>query len=100
MPQVMESQRSTKQGGLNAESKTAAYKLLLGLLRRNSRLMDYFLERCVRPVMDHVQRSDGWHYSPPSASSASQEGVGLRNLGCICYMNSCLLYTSPSPRDS
>jgi len=90
MRQVMESKRSQKQGALNAESKTSAYKLLLGLLRRNARLMDYFLEHCMRPLMDHVQRSDSWDYSPPSASSASQEGVGLRNLGCICYMNSML----------
>ena len=41
MPQVMESERSKKQAGLNAESKTAAYKLLLGLLRRNARVYMY-----------------------------------------------------------
>lgn len=71
MPQVMESQRNKKEGALNAESKTAAYKLLLGLLRRSSLLMDYFLKHCIRPVMNHVERSPAWNYSPPSASAGS-----------------------------
>lgn len=52
--------------------------------------MHYFLENCMLPLMSHVQRAESWNYTPPSASGRSQEFVGLRNLGCICYMNSML----------
>jgi ubiquitin carboxyl-terminal hydrolase 34 len=90
MTQVMDSKHQVKQASLGSEGKTAAYRLLNGLLRRDPKLMHYFLENCMQPLMSHVQRAESWNYTPPSASGRSQEFVGLRNLGCICYMNSML----------
>jgi uncharacterized UBP type Zn finger protein len=38
--------------------------------------------------MKMIKRQDGWNYQPPAAAVESrQKYVGLRNLGCICYMN-------------
>jgi len=38
--------------------------------------------------MMSIRRREGWNYQPPSQSVSQQKYVGLRNLGCICYMNS------------
>lgn len=39
------------------------------------------------PLMKLIKRHDGWNYSPPGSTERTQKYVGLRNLGCICYMN-------------
>ena len=42
-------------------------------------------------MLDSVEKPRGWGYTPPSKEGGEgrvQEYVGLRNLGCICYMNS------------
>jgi uncharacterized UBP type Zn finger protein len=53
--------------------------------------MNSFLEKSMLPLMKMIKRQDGWNYSPPGASGAGEGGkqkyVGLKNLGCICYMN-------------
>lgn len=90
MQQIIESKREKKQGSLGTESKGAAYKLLNGLVRRDKKLMDYFLAQCLQPLMDYIQRTDCWNYTPPSATQRNQDFVGLQNLGCICYLNSML----------
>jgi ubiquitin C-terminal hydrolase len=88
--QVIESRRAKKRTSGAIESKSAAYRLLNSLLRRDRQLMDFFLQECLMPLMSHIERPDGWNYTPPSATERNQEFVGLRNLGCICYMNSML----------
>lgn len=90
MAQEIESRAAQKSAPPGAESKGAAYRLLNSLLRRDSGLMDYFLRECMEPLMAHIQRTNAWNYTPPSATERSQRHVGLRNLGCICYMNSML----------
>lgn len=79
--------KASPQGG---ESKSAAFKLLNSLVRRNPELMSFFLQECMQPLLAHIERTDAWNYTPPSATERSQAHVGLRNLGCICYMNSML----------
>jgi len=54
MQQVMEAKREKKAGGLGAESKGAAYKLLNGLLRRDRQLMEYFIAHCLQPLLAYV----------------------------------------------
>ena len=90
MQQVMEAKREKKAVGLGAASKSAAYKLLNGLLRRDRHLMEYFVAQCLQPLLAYVQRAEAWNYTPPSAKERSQDFVGLQNLGCICYLNSML----------
>ena len=67
---------------------SVAYKVLLGLVKRDVKLMEYFTEKCLNPVVERIQRSETWTYQPPASSSGRGEYVGLRNPGCICYMNS------------
>lgn len=54
--------------------------------------MNNFMERAMMPLMKSVRRMEQWSYSPAGSSAStgdkSQKYVGLRNLGCICYMNS------------
>ena len=50
--------------------------------------MDSFLKKCMLPLITRIKVHDGWGYVPSSSSSTKQAFVGLRNLGCICYMNS------------
>jgi uncharacterized UBP type Zn finger protein len=40
--------------------------------------------------MEHIERTVGWNYTPPSLAERHQDYVGIRNLGCICYLNSML----------
>ena len=79
---------SGSQTFLGKKSKDAAYKLLNNLIRKSPLLMKAFLEKSMLPLMGMIKRHDGWNYSPPSNSVESrQKYVGLKNLGCICYMN-------------
>jgi len=57
--------------------------------------MNNFLEKSMIPLISNVRRLEVWNYNPSSSSgsnstSALSKYVGLRNLGCICYMNSML----------
>jgi len=73
---------------LGKKSKDAAYKLLNSLIKKSPLLMNAFLEKSMLPLMSLIKRHDGWNYQPPSNSVESrQKFCGLKNLGCICYMN-------------
>ena len=73
---------------LGKRSKDAAYRLLNSLIKKSPLLMNAFLEKSMLPLMSLIKRHDGWNYSPPGgASESKQKFVGLKNLGCICYMN-------------
>ena len=52
--------------------------------------MNSFLEKSMMPLMNLIRRIDGWNYTPSGSSEKAQKYVGLKNLGCICYMNSML----------
>lgn len=95
MRQVIEQKMISKtQGAKSTNSKktqsSVAYKVLLGLVRRDASLMNYFVKECLNPVVynDKLQRAEIWQYSPPATTVRKAEYVGLRNPGCICYMNS------------
>lgn len=101
MAQAIE-QRALRRGagGSQQNNKGAAYKLLNSLVRRNPELMAFFFKECVGPLLAFIQRTEAWNYTPPSSSYRGQAFVGLRNLGCICYMNATLqqLFTIPALR--
>ena len=40
------------------------------------------------PLIQTIKKPKTWSYQPTTQSERMQEFVGLRNLGCICYMNS------------
>ena len=88
---VMESRQSKKPTTSALQGKGAAYKLLNSLLRQGDiKLTEFFLSDCLQPLMNFIERAEAWNYTPPSATERNQDYVGLRNLGCICYMNSML----------
>ena len=75
---------------VESKSREAAYALILSLVGKSPVIMANFLRQQVQPLLDKIQKPKIWNYQPPvnSQSQRSQKHVGLRNLGCICYMNS------------
>ena len=58
------------------------------LIKSSGNLMKKFLEQQLVPLINTIKRPKTWNYQPSSSEDAKQKYVGLRNLGCICYMNS------------
>ena len=50
--------------------------------------MNNFISQQLKPLMALIKRPTTWNYQPVGDASRMQSYVGLRNLGCICYMNS------------
>ena len=90
MAQVIEQKMMSKSAKMDSKKSqsSVAYKVLLGLVRRDAGLMNYFIKQCLHPVVEKIQRADTWTYRPPAAAGRKADYVGLRNPGCICYMNS------------
>lgn len=70
-----------------AQSREAAQDLLDTLCARSKALFLEYLEVCLSPLISRVKRREGWRQNTISESKTGRF-VGLRNLGCICYMNS------------
>lgn len=64
--------------------------MLVSLVRKSPLLMTSFLQKNMVPLMNAINRQNGWNYTPPGQSEYKQKYVGLYNFGCICYMNSML----------
>ena len=52
--------------------------------------MKKFLDEQLGPLVQTIKKPNTWNYTPPGQSDRPQLYVGLKNLGCICYMNSML----------
>ena len=51
--------------------------------------MKTFLDEQLTPLIQTIKKPKCWNYIPPQVGTErNQKYVGLRNLGCICYMNS------------
>ena len=50
--------------------------------------MSKFVKEQLWPLMQIIKKPNKWNYTPPGSSATVQKYVGLKNLGCICYMNS------------
>lgn len=70
------------------KSREAAYNLLNQLIKKSPVIMNNFLKDQMSLLMSMIKKPKGWNVTPPNASERMQKYVGLRNLGCICYMNS------------
>jgi len=74
------------------DSRSAAYKLLITLCKDSTANTEILL-RCLSQLMGVIQKlntATGWGYSPASDTKSFYGYVGLKNLGCICYMNAML----------
>ncbi len=81
-------QLGKKKEYLSSESKTTAYNLVTNLIGKSSLLMSSFLTKCMAPLMQKIKPKECWNYATAGSAISKQPFVGLRNLGCICYMNS------------
>lgn len=81
------------------DSRKWGYKLLWTLCNSSPKLLAQLLREGMVPLCDQIKLYNKWNYVP-SSDSKSSKFVGLRNLGCICYMNSMLqqFYMIPSFR--
>ena len=52
--------------------------------------MERFLTQQLGPLVESIKKPKEWDWKPPGTQTETrvQAYVGLRNLGCICYMNS------------
>mmetsp|Transcript_73171 Transcript_73171/g.101469 ORF Transcript_73171/g.101469 Transcript_73171/m.101469 type:complete len:166 (-) Transcript_73171:2292-2789(-) len=80
--------KSNKSSSTQSQSRESAYKLLNSLIMKSPLLMDKFLKNQLIPLMNLIKKPKGWNYTPPNTTDQKQKFVGLKNLGCICYMNS------------
>lgn len=72
----------------NNKSRECAYELLHQLVGNSGTLMKKFLEEQLVPLIQTIKKPKSWNYVPQTNTENCQKYVGLRNLGCICYMNS------------
>lgn len=81
------------------ESRKWAYKLLWTLCNNSPKLLNQVIVNQMFPLCEQIKLYPGWNYIP-SGDSKSCKYLGIRNLGCICYMNSMLqqLYHVPAFR--
>ena len=88
-PKKRKKSKKKAKGAVN-KSREEAYQLLNQLISSSSFLMNRFLDQNLLPLIETIKKPTGWMYVPPGASTMekSQSYVGLKNLGCICYMNS------------
>lgn len=81
------------------ESRKWAYKLLWTLCNNSLTLLNELIEKQMSPLCKQIRLHPGWLYTP-SGDTRKGKYSGIRNLGCICYMNSMLqqLYHIPGFR--
>ena len=81
--------KAKSSSGGESQARVAAYALLNGLIKKSPALMLKFMQEQLWPLMERIKKPKGWKFAPASAGGDSlQKYCGLRNLGCICYMNS------------
>ncbi len=71
-----------------SKSREAAYKLIETLVAYKGDCMQYLMKECINPLRDRLSELQIWGYSPAAHERSGLGFVGLKNLGCICYINS------------
>ena len=64
--------------------------MLESLLSKSGAVMLKFMQEQLGPMLNDVKTPTKWNFVPAGKSTDNQLYVGIRNLGCICYMNSML----------
>ena len=74
------------------DARSIAYKLLITLCKGHSANLLILLDS-IKELMVAIFKSrtnQAWNYSPSSDTRSFHGYVGIKNLGCICYMNAML----------
>jgi len=82
------------------ESRSAAYKLLATICRGSLSSQLSLIKDFLEPLCTSIKPYSGWGYMPSAESRSKLGYAGIKNPGCICYMNSMLqqFYTIPTFR--
>ena len=74
------------------DSRNAAYSLLDTVLNSNSdpRLIQQLVEEFWNPFILQLNKQKEAGVAPQDSGRSQYGFAGIRNLGCICYMNSML----------
>jgi ubiquitin carboxyl-terminal hydrolase 34 len=68
----------------------SALKLILTLCKDNAEISSILYLDYIDPLLEKVEENSSWAYDPGDESRSKFGYVGIRNLGCICYMISIL----------
>jgi ubiquitin carboxyl-terminal hydrolase 34 len=84
----------------SGESRTIAFKLLLTLSRNSKSNLDTLVSRNLLHLSHKIPVLTKWNHVPAQDMRSPNGYVGIRNLGCICYMNAMLqqFYMTPTFR--
>ena len=88
----------------NSESRREAFYLLSALCQGSEEALSYVTKYLARLHEDphwRTSRSTDWNYSPTALEKSETGFVGIKNLGCTCYMSSCIqqIFNVPSFRE-
>jgi hypothetical protein len=74
----------------NAKTRTSAFRLLKSLMTNQPNMTSVvsYLDNFHKDPNWRTKRYVDWHISPGQMEKSETGYVGLKNLGCICYMNS------------
>jgi ubiquitin carboxyl-terminal hydrolase 34 len=73
-----------------ATTRTAAYNLLNAVTRFDEAYITYMLHDCLLVLPTKIKEPEGYGYLPGTEERSRVGFVGIRNLGCICYMSAVL----------
>ena len=73
-----------------SKSREAAYRLISSVVSYKGDCAQYLMGQCINPLRDRVSELTVWSYAPTAHERSPLGFVGLKNLGCICYINSML----------
>ena len=81
-------------------TREEAYELLLTLCKKNIKIQSVFFHDYIEGLLTKIQPITSWDYDPSDEGKSKHGYVGIKNLGCICYMISILqqFYMVPSFR--
>ena len=81
------------------ESRKMVSNLIIKLIK-NTETFIYFSKNCLNPLFELMESPKTWNYNPVGEVKSFWGFVGIKNLGCICYMIAILqqFYMCPSFR--
>jgi ubiquitin carboxyl-terminal hydrolase 9/24 len=88
----------------SSDTRKEALELLLLCCKSNPHLLEAtmkYLQKLLEDPSWRTGRTADWNYAPSTLEKSTTGFVGLKNLGCTCYMNSTLqqLFMIPSFRE-